>query len=275
MTATLSPLAAPLVRIRPAPAWDPPVDGARPPDEPVCRGQLALFASIHGVPRDPTVPRPRLPAGVSAAAPPDAAPVGSAGVPRTAAHPGAPAGASSAAGMPGTAAHPAARPATHPAARPATHPAAGSADPAVGPADPTVGPADPASGPAHAAPAPAGGPSPSAQAHVAAGRFVAACVEVLNGFRPATHLRALTTPVDYPDVMAQITRRAARIRIPARGAGRQSVAQVGVRRVRVCELPAGVVEAAAVLHRGDASWAMALRFERRRDTWLCTLLQML
>ncbi len=261
MTATLSPLAAPIVRIRPAPAWDPPVDGARPPDEPVCRGQLALFASIHGVPRDPTVPRQRSPANVSAAAPLDAtAPVVSAGVPGTTAHRAAPAGASSAGGMPGTAAHQTTRPAAHPAASPA-HPAAG--------------PADPASGPAHAAPAPAGGPSASAQAHVAAGRFVAACVEVLNGFRPATHLRTLTTPVDYTDVTTQLTRRASRIRIPARGPGQQSVPLVGVRRLRVCELPAGVVEAAAVLHRGDASWAMALRFERHRDTWLCTLLQML
>ncbi|MET8837735.1 Rv3235 family protein, partial [Micromonospora sp. NPDC004540] len=49
-----------------------------------------------------------------------------------------------------------------------------------------------------------------------------------------------------------------------------------LRRLRVCEPRAGAVEAAAVLAgAGGASWAIALRLEHRRGTWLCTVLDVL
>ncbi|SCF35299.1 hypothetical protein GA0074695_5958 [Micromonospora viridifaciens] len=49
-----------------------------------------------------------------------------------------------------------------------------------------------------------------------------------------------------------------------------------LRRLRVCEPRAGAVEAAAVLAgSGGASWAVALRLEHRRGTWLCTVLDVL
>jgi Family of unknown function (DUF6459) len=254
MTATLGMSGSPatFIRIRPAPALDPPADDARPPEEPVCRGQLALFASIYGVPRDRSVPAPRRSATGSS--------------PAEAGFPGRDGG-------PGPAM----------TAAPAIVSGLSTTAPPIGPSlsDSSLSDSSPSgpspsglvlSGPPQPGRSPSG-PSRSAQAHVAASRFVAACVEVLNGFRPATHLRALTTPLDFTDVSSQLARRAGRIQMSGRAPGKPA-ALVAVRRLRVCELPAGVAEAAAVLHRGDASWAMALRFERRRDTWLCTLLQM-
>jgi hypothetical protein len=105
-------------------------------------------------------------------------------------------------------------------------------------------------------------------AQVAAGRFVSACVEVLNGFRPVGHLRALTTPFDYAAVVKQLTKRA-RLRVPAAPGG----TRVGLHRVRVFEQRAGVAEAVAVLRHGNVTWAIALRFEHRRGMWLCNLLE--
>src|SRR5262249_15541000 len=113
------------------------------------------------------------------------------------------------------------------------------------------------------------GSAASVTASVAANRFVAVCVEVLNGFRPATHLRALTTPSDYSTVVKQLTRRTARVRMSAA----PDSGRVGLHRVRVFEQRTGVADAVAVLRRGEASWAIALRFERRRGAWLCSLLE--
>src|SRR5262249_31942155 len=67
MTATLSAprSVTPLVRIRRAPALEPPTDDARRTDDhPVCVGQLALFTSIQTVRTgDGTVPLSARPAG--------------------------------------------------------------------------------------------------------------------------------------------------------------------------------------------------------------------
>jgi hypothetical protein len=230
MTAILSSPAParPLVRIRRAPALEPPADDDRRPDDhPVCAGQLALFTSVPGVRGN-------------------------------AQH-----------GYPGAA-----------AARPARGPT-GSTDPSAGQAEAgqagesgaqastRTGGAD--GGPARTSGAGADTPSVSAPAQVAAGRFVAVCVEVLNGFRPAGHLRALTTPFEFATISTQLTRRAVRVRMPNRD--RTGQERVRVRRLRVFEQRAGVAEAVAVLHHGEASWAIALRFEHRRGSWLCTLLE--
>ena len=128
------------------------------------------------------------------------------------------------------------------------------------------------------APCPAAPPSP--ECRIAAQRFVSACIEALNGFRPVTHLRPLVAPLDFSNITDQLTRRAVRVRMApqrgpvvsrtGRGGARQ---QVALRRMRVCEPRPGIAEAAAVVAHGDASWAMAVRLERRRGHWLCTLLQ--
>jgi hypothetical protein len=194
MTAALrSPAATqPLVRIRRAPALDPPADtDRRMDDHPVCAGQLALFTSVQGAGGGH-------PAGARRAAQ------------RLAALPAEP--------------------------RPL---------------------------------AAAGSPAPSAPVQVAVSRFVAACVEVLNGFRPVGHLRALTTPIEFDAITTQLTRRTARVRLPSRQQ------RVNVRRLKVFEQRAGVAEAVAVLHHDETFWAMALRFEHRRGSWLCTLLEVI
>jgi hypothetical protein len=51
--------------------------------------------------------------------------------------------------------------------------------------------------------------------------------------------------------------------------------RVSVRRLRVFEQRTGAADAVVVLRHGESSWAMALRFEHRRGSWLCTLLQVI
>lgn len=56
---------------------------------------------------------------------------------------------------------------------------------------------------------PAGGSMPAGlpDALGSAERYVRLCLEVLNGFRPAAHLRTLTGPVEFADVVTQLNRR--------------------------------------------------------------------
>jgi hypothetical protein len=58
--------------------------------------------------------------------------------------------------------------------------------------------------------APHGGTSSMRQGSTAAAiaqRYVRICLEVLNGFRPAAHLRTLTGPVEFGAVVNQLSRR--------------------------------------------------------------------
>ncbi|TYB34980.1 hypothetical protein FXF50_25770 [Micromonospora sp. AP08] len=133
-------------------------------------------------------------------------------------------------------------------------------------------------------PAPTGpgrsvGPPPAAlvtatpEAARAAHRFVRTFLEIVNGYRPPGQLRPLCLPEAAARVAAELTR-AARRAGPARRRTARPVLQL--RRLRVCEPRAGAVEAAAVLAgAGGASWAVALRLEHRRGTWLCTVLTVL
>ncbi|WP_091348453.1 Rv3235 family protein [Micromonospora rhizosphaerae] len=122
-------------------------------------------------------------------------------------------------------------------------------------------------------------PPPSAlvtatpEAARAAHRFVRTCLEILNGYRPPGQLRPLSHPGSATEVAAQLARAAQRVG-PVRRRSTRPTAQL--RRLRVCEPRAGAVEAAAVLAGpAGASWAMALRLEHRRGSWLCTTLQVL
>lgn len=49
-------------------------------------------------------------------------------------------------------------------------------------------------------------PGESSPTHACA-RYIRLCLEVLNGFRPATHLRVLGGPVEFTDVVRQLSRR--------------------------------------------------------------------
>ncbi|MEH0844480.1 Rv3235 family protein [Micromonospora sp. CPCC 205711] len=106
----------------------------------------------------------------------------------------------------------------------------------------------------------------------AAHRFVGTCLEILNGYRPPGQLRALVEPGRAVEFSAELARAATRGGPVRRRAARPTV---HLRRLRVCEPRAAAVEVAAVLAGGGRSWAMAVRLEHRRGTWLCTVLQVL
>jgi hypothetical protein len=140
-------------------------------------------------------------------------------------------------------------------------------------------------------------PWPSGDAKLAVRRFVRMCVEVLNGYRPAAHLRCLALPRDAAAVVAQAvagTSRVADIRhsqSSRRTPGGRPVSQivgsrqimrrdrrpgpVGVIRLRTCEPRPGAVEAAVLLVTGDRTWAMALRMELHAQTWCATTLRLI
>jgi hypothetical protein len=136
-------------------------------------------------------------------------------------------------------------------------------------------------GPTPAGPArrPAGPLPPGAlvtatpEATRAAHRFVGTCLEVLNGYRPPGQLRPLLDPASAADLLPELSRATARSGPPRRRSTRPGV---HLRRLRVCEPRPAAVEVAAVLAgTGGRVWAMALRLEHRRGTWLCTALQVL
>jgi hypothetical protein len=107
----------------------------------------------------------------------------------------------------------------------------------------------------------------------AAQRFVGVCVEVLNGHRPVSHLRAITAPADVSGVTDQLVRRTTRTYLARPGASAPGPNRVRLRSLHTCEPRDGVAELAAVLEYGAQIWAMAARLERRADTWLCTVVQ--
>lgn len=112
----------------------------------------------------------------------------------------------------------------------------------------------------------------AADGPAAARRYVNVCVEVLNGFRPAAHLRPLTAADGFSAVVDQLVRRTVRARASPT-ARRLARRMVRVRRFRLCEPIEGVTEAAVVLDDGRMCWAMAVRMERQPRGWLCALVQ--
>ncbi len=117
-------------------------------------------------------------------------------------------------------------------------------------------------------------------ARVAMQRYVKMCVEVLNGYRPSSHLRPITDQQRFGDVADQLVRRAVRVRIAPGQAARQGKL-VRVRRMLMDEPIAGVAEAAVVLEQGESCWAMAVRLERgspgdrAEGPWRCTVVQVI
>ena len=103
-------------------------------------------------------------------------------------------------------------------------------------------------------------------------RYVQAAVEIVGGDRPASQLLRWTSGAVYAD----LHRRALLV---ARAGGHQP----GVRRVQPVRphvesvhtslVSPVVAEASARVRYGARSRALALRFERRGDRWLCTALE--
>ncbi|MGX7670230.1 Rv3235 family protein [Plantactinospora sp. DSM 117369] len=111
------------------------------------------------------------------------------------------------------------------------------------------------------------------EAKQAAKRFLDTCLEIVNGYRPAWHLRALASPPDAAGMVAQLA--SATSRVSGRRRPGQPVRTVRLRRLRVCEPRPGVVEAAAVVGVAGRTWAMAFRIERRRGSWVGTAVALL
>ncbi|RIV34601.1 Rv3235 family protein [Micromonospora radicis] len=121
-------------------------------------------------------------------------------------------------------------------------------------------------------------------------RFVANCLEVFNGFRAPVQLRHQLDPARAALLLPELARATARggaARATARGTAARAAARGGsrhrsahptlrLRRLRVCELHSTAIEAAAVLTgAAGTSWAMAVRLDHRRGSWLCTDLRVL
>ena len=117
-------------------------------------------------------------------------------------------------------------------------------------------------------------------ARLAVRRFVSVCVEVLNGYRPAAHLRRLSLPMEAPGIVAQGVvgaRRVAELRRAARPGDRRArrPGPVGVLRVLLCEPRPGAIEAAVLLITGERTWAMAFRLELHQQKWAATALRLI
>lgn len=151
------------------------------------------------------------------------------------------------------------------------------------PADrPAAGRRTPAGGKPHALP-PYAVVAASPEARQAAKRFLGMCLEIFNGYRPAGHVRALSSPIEADLIIGQLraagermaaARQAAAPARPARGAN-QAAGQVRLRLLRVCEPRPGVAEAAASLGTAGRTWAIAFRLERQRGAWVGTTARVL
>jgi len=102
-------------------------------------------------------------------------------------------------------------------------------------------------------------------------RLVQAALEIVGGDRPASQLVRWTDR----EVYADLQRRAwlvARAGGHTPGVGRVQPVRPRVLSVHPCVVADGVVEAGVHVAHGARSRAVATRFERRRDRWVCTAL---
>ncbi len=105
------------------------------------------------------------------------------------------------------------------------------------------------------------------------GRIISAIVEIVGGDRPVSQVLRWTTPTVYQDLgrRALLVTRAAD-RHPGEGGGIQAV-RPHVVGVHSCFVAPGIAEVSAHVRYGRRSRAVAARFERRRDRWICTALE--
>jgi hypothetical protein len=129
---------------------------------------------------------------------------------------------------------------------------------------------------AHGRPVVAGA---STDARAAVHRFVRHCVEVLNGYRPAAHLRQLALPGEAAAIVAQGTAGARRVAGLRKAASDRRTARrpspVAVTSLHLCQPSLAAVEAAVALVTGQRTWALALRLELHQETWAATALRLI
>ncbi|MFC7406366.1 Rv3235 family protein [Georgenia alba] len=100
-----------------------------------------------------------------------------------------------------------------------------------------------------------------------AGALVRSTVEVLCGSRPVAQLARWLAP----ELFESVSRRAG---LAERIQGRpRMAARAIIRRVHVCRIEAGTVEASVVVHDGSHLRAAAVRLEAHRGRWRATALQ--
>ncbi|HEX5596472.1 MAG TPA: Rv3235 family protein [Micromonosporaceae bacterium] len=114
----------------------------------------------------------------------------------------------------------------------------------------------------------------SPEARHAARRFLIICLEIFNGRRPTAHIRPLTGRGEAESVVGQLSAGLDRLGMLRRRL-HQRGQPVALQRMRVCEPHPGVAEAAAAIKSGGRTWAIAFRLERRRGTWVATVLRVL
>jgi hypothetical protein len=111
--------------------------------------------------------------------------------------------------------------------------------------------------------------------------FVRLCVEVLNGHRPAAHLRHVSLPSEAAGVVAQglaAARRVSGMRKAAQTPGRRPPRRLppaAVMRLALCQPRPGAIEAAVAVVTGERTWALAIRLELHADTWSATTLRLI
>lgn len=105
-----------------------------------------------------------------------------------------------------------------------------------------------------------------------AARIVQAVVEIAGGERPVSQVLRWTSPVVYQDLgrRAQVVARAVGKR-PGQGGIQGSRPQVAG--LHTCFVTDDVAEVGARVRYGPRSRAVAARFERHRDRWICTALE--
>jgi uncharacterized protein DUF6459 len=153
-------------------------------------------------------------------------------------------------------------------------------------------------------------PLPAGSSTPAAARYVRVCIEVLNGFRPPSHLRTLTGPVEFDEILRQLRfrRNAAHAGTDGRPVAAAVNAAPGrpksvnlrhpsgmlgngampggndrnaagpaqsfrLRRLRVTEPLPGIAEVVAVLAQAGQTRALAMRLEAHGPRWVCTVVQ--
>lgn len=102
-------------------------------------------------------------------------------------------------------------------------------------------------------------------------RFVQAAVEIVGGDRPPSQLVRWTSP----EVYADLHRRAllvARAGGHQPGLGRVQTVRPRVLSVHACFVTDAIVECGAHVRYGERSRALAARFERTDQRWICTAL---
>jgi len=103
-------------------------------------------------------------------------------------------------------------------------------------------------------------------------RYAQAAVEIVGGDRPVSQLLRWTTPEVYDDLArrAQLVARSGGRRA---GQGRVQPVRPQILGVHTSFLDRDVAEVSAHVRYGERSRALAIRFERRGDRWLCTALE--